>query len=270
MPSRRCTRVSGGRNSPSRCPSSVWTLTWLTLLVDGQHRRPHGPLGRVTQRDLVRHQRPDAQEDQRAILLLVRAEPWRCRGGAPTHPREGTRRGHSRRDRSASDARRDSGRSVHGMRRMVCIGYSPFPVACRRRGATGCHRSSDHGACMTTRPCSLPLLPRAAQQTASRGMQHTRSLQKRDGDIYPSSLIVRGGIHEAGGAGRSCLPDPCGSPYAHAGMDHWPSPGRAPTRRPPVRAARVTPGGAPPYTAPAVTGAPPSARLPEPGPRAPA
>ena len=23
-------------------------------------------------------------------------------------------------------------------------------------------------------------------------------------------------------------------PYGHAGMDYWPSPGRAPTRRPPV------------------------------------
>ena len=29
VPSRRRAGDSGGRNSPSRCPSSVWTLTWL-------------------------------------------------------------------------------------------------------------------------------------------------------------------------------------------------------------------------------------------------
>ena len=52
-------------------------LDLVDFLVDGQHCRPHGPLGRITQLDLSRHQSPDAQEDRRAMLLLVRAE----RGG---------------------------------------------------------------------------------------------------------------------------------------------------------------------------------------------
>ena len=93
----------------------------------------------------------------------------------------------------------------HGMRRMVCIGCAPFPVACKGRGATGGHRSSDHGACMTTStmfplPCSLVRPSRPPPEGCD---THAARSQKRDGDTYPSSLIVRGGIHEAGGAGRA-------------------------------------------------------------------
>ena len=78
---------------------------------------------------------------------------------------------------------------------------------------------------MTTRPCALPLLPRAAQQTASRGRRHTRgSLAEARRSNIPSLSHCERMASWGRGVGQGLVfRSPEAPPHAHACMHRPPA-----------------------------------------------
>ena len=243
------------------------------FLVYGQHRRPHRPLGWITQLDLFGHQCADAQYNDGALMILP-TEVRGCVVQVPDGALDSCPAGACVARPIGVILTTILNARIKGMRRIAYIRCSPASVAWRLSGVGRRYRAPDRLSCMQARSMPPLLPPPTPRRTASpRETRQARCALIEERRRKMSILSHYERVDTWGRGGRQGLAPqvPGDLALAHTPSSTMrPSLGRAPRCGPPVREVCVTPGGAPPYRAPSVRRAPPSARSRAPGPRAPA